>query len=119
VLRTAGSTTQRTALAFPADGSLVTAGAPDGSVEVWETASPRLPAARLAVGDGPVLAFGFPPGDVEDMHVATAHLADRASPLAPARAAATVCARAGRGLTEAEWHRYLPSVPYLRTCGRP
>ncbi|MGW0883965.1 nSTAND1 domain-containing NTPase [Streptomyces sp. NPDC002671] len=115
VLRAVGSTTRRTALAFSADGSLLAAGAPDGSVEVWETASPRLPAARLPVGDGPVLALGFSP-DSEDVHVATAHLADRTSPLAPARAAATVCARAGRGLTEAEWHRYLTAVSYRRTC---
>lgn len=117
VLRAVGSTVQRTALAFSADGSLVTAGAPDGSVEVWETASPRLPAARLPVGDGPVLALGFPQHG-EELHIATAHLTDRTGPLEPRRAAATVCARTGRGLTKAEWHRYLPSVSYRPTCDR-
>ncbi|MFJ9822585.1 WD40 repeat domain-containing protein [Streptomyces sp. NPDC101151] len=115
VLRAVGSTVQRTALAFSADGSLVTAGAPDGSVEVWETASPRLPAARLPAGDGPVLALGLPP-DGAELHVATAHLSDRTVPLEPRRAAATVCARTGAGLTRSQWHRYLPSVPYRRTC---
>ncbi|MFI5684239.1 hypothetical protein [Streptomyces sp. NPDC051636] len=115
VLRAVGATTQRTALAFSADGSLLAAGAPDGFVEVWETASPRLPAARLPVGDGPVLALGLPASG-SDLYLATPHLADRTSPLKPRRAAATVCARARAGLTEAEWHRYLPSVPYRRTC---
>ncbi|MFI1761282.1 WD40 repeat domain-containing protein [Streptomyces sp. NPDC020800] len=107
VLRSVGATTQRTALAFSADGSLVAASAPDGSAEVWETAAPRLPAAQVPVGDGPVLAFGFAP-DGEELHLATAHLADRTSPLAPERAAAVVCTRAHGGLARAGWHRYLP-----------
>ncbi|MFC5748015.1 hypothetical protein [Actinomadura rugatobispora] len=35
--------------------------------------------------------------------------------LDPARAAAALCGGRG-GLTEAEWRRYVPEVPYRRTC---
>ncbi|GHI03011.1 hypothetical protein AQI88_02550 [Streptomyces cellostaticus] len=76
--------TRRTALAFSADGSLLPAGAPDASAEVWAATSPRLP------------AFGFGPDGAED-HLATAHPADRTRPLVPERSAAAVCARAHGG----------------------
>ncbi|MFC9627965.1 hypothetical protein ACFTY8_01450 [Streptomyces mirabilis] len=34
----------------------------------------------------------------------------------PERASDEVCTRAGGGPTRAEWRRYLPDVPYRRTC---
>ncbi|MFC8519528.1 WD40 repeat domain-containing protein [Streptomyces sp. NPDC057257] len=116
VLRAAGSTVADSALAFSADGALFAASDAEGSVQVWETARTRLPAATVPAGDGPVLAVGFGAGAGE-LHIATPHLADRTSPLLPDRAAAEVCERAGGGATAAEWHRYLPSVPYRATCG--
>ncbi|MGW4977035.1 nSTAND1 domain-containing NTPase [Streptomyces mirabilis] len=115
VLAVADSTVERPALAFSADGSLLAASRADGSVGVWETASPRLAGATLPTGDGPVLAIGFTPGAGE-LHIATAHLPLRSAQLTPDRAAADVCARAGGGATRAEWRRYLPDVPYRRTC---
>ncbi|GCB44468.1 WD-repeat protein [Streptomyces sp. NL15-2K] len=117
VLRAVGSTAQDTALAFSADGSLLAGSAPDGFVEVWETASPALPTATLPAGDGPVLELGFTE-DGGELRIATAHLAERVRPLAAGRAAEEVCARARRGLTEAEWRRHFPSAEYRGTCGR-
>ena len=116
VLRSGGSNHHEPALGFSADGSLVAAGEPDGSVRVWETATPALPAATLPAGDAPVLALGFT-RDGDELHIATPHLADRTLPLAPDRAARTVCARAAQGLTETEWRRHFPSAEYRRTCG--
>jgi WD40 repeat protein len=115
VLAAADSTVERPALAFSADGSLLAASRADGSVRVWETASPRLEGATLPTGDGPVLAIGFTQRAME-LHVATAHLPLRTAQLTPERAAGEVCARAGGGATRAEWRRYLPDVPYRRTC---
>jgi WD40 repeat protein len=115
VLAAADSTVERPALAFSADGSLLAASRADGSVRVWETASPRLPAASVSAGDGPVLALGFTSGGWE-LRIATAHLAFRSAQLAPDRAATTVCARARGGASKAEWRRYLPDVPYRPTC---
>jgi hypothetical protein len=115
VLRATGSTADRLALAFSQDGSLLAVGAPDGSVQVWETAQPHLGPATLPAGDGPVLAVGFGP-DGTELHLATPHLPDRRGALAPDRAAAEVCSRANGGATKAEWRRYLPSVPYRGTC---
>ncbi|MFJ4790253.1 hypothetical protein [Streptomyces sp. NPDC088794] len=116
VLKAAGTTRHQAALAFSADGSLLVAGAPDGSVKVWETATPTLPAATVPAGDGPILATGLTPGGSQ-VRVATPHLADRARPLAPERAAATVCERAEGGLSRTEWDRYFPSAGYKDTCG--
>ncbi|MFF2124420.1 hypothetical protein ACFVW1_03280 [Streptomyces olivochromogenes] len=115
VLAVADSTVERPALAFSADGSLLAASRDDGSVRVWETASPRLAGATLPTGDGPVLAIGFTPG-ARELHIATAHLPLRMAKLTPEGAAADVCARAGGGATRAEWRRYLPDVPYWKTC---
>ncbi|WP_330308651.1 MULTISPECIES: hypothetical protein [unclassified Streptomyces] len=111
-----GSTAVRTALAFSPDGSLLAASASDGSVTVWETASPRLPGAVLPMGDAPVLALGFSDKGGK-LGVASPHLPRRTGLLEPGRAAAEVCGRAAGGLTEDEWRRYLPSVPYRATCG--
>ena len=69
-------------LAFSADGSLLAAGAEDGSVRVWETASPRLSPAAVPAGDGPVLAVGFT-SDNGELRVATPHLPTRDYPLEP------------------------------------
>ncbi|MET8449002.1 hypothetical protein [Streptomyces sp. NPDC005209] len=102
-------------MAFSADGSLFAASADDGTVRVWETAHPRLPAATVPAGDGPVLALGFT-FDGGELRLATPHLRDRAAVLDPRRAVVAVCARAGGGATRADWHRYLPSVPYRDTC---
>ncbi|MFD3617788.1 hypothetical protein ACFWWT_21625 [Streptomyces sp. NPDC058676] len=116
VLRAVGSTVQGVAVAFSADGSLLAGSAPDGSVQVWETASPALPPATLPAGDGPVRTLRFTE-DGGRLRITTPHLAQRSRPLAANRAADEVCARAQRGLTEAEWHRYFPSAEYRGTCG--
>ncbi|MEU6355292.1 hypothetical protein ABZ896_39295 [Streptomyces sp. NPDC047072] len=111
-----GSNRHEAALAFSADGSLVAVGDADGSVRVWETAAPALPGATLPAGDAPTLALGITPGGGE-VRLATPHLPYRALPLAPSRAAATVCARAAGGLPEAEWRGYFPSAEYRGSCG--
>ncbi|MFE6336656.1 helix-turn-helix domain-containing protein [Streptomyces sp. NPDC057798] len=114
VLRAAASTVHRAALAFSADGTLLAAGAPDGSVQVWETATPGLAAATLPAGDGPAVGLAFAAGE---LRIASAHLPPRTRPLSPERAAAEVCDRAAGGASETEWRRRLPSVPYRETCG--
>ncbi|MGW0425190.1 nSTAND1 domain-containing NTPase [Streptomyces sp. NPDC003015] len=116
VLRSGGSNRHKLTLGFSADGSLVAASEPDGSVNVWETATPALPAATLPVGDSPVLALGFTSRG-EELHVATPHLADRAYPLEPDRAARTVCARTLAELTRTQWRRWFPSADHRQVCG--
>ncbi|MEU1479828.1 WD40 repeat domain-containing protein [Streptomyces sp. NPDC005760] len=115
-LKSGGSNRHAPALGFSADASLVAASDPDGSVHVWETGAPALPPAILPVGDAPVLALGFTP-DRAELHLATLHLADRALPLDPGRAARTVCARTHTGLVRTQWRRWFPSADYRRTCG--
>nr|WP_240981125.1 hypothetical protein [Streptomyces sp. N502] len=90
--------------------------ASDGSVRVWETASPGLPAAVLPVGDGPVLRLEFT-GSGDRLSIGTSHLTARSREMNPDRAAAVLCDRAGGGPTEAEWRRHVPSAPYRDVCG--
>ncbi|MEV1076645.1 hypothetical protein AB0I98_00045 [Streptomyces sp. NPDC050211] len=116
VLRAVATTTHDLALAFSADGSLFAASAPDGSVQVWETASPDRPAATLPAGDAPVTVLRFTSGGGE-LRITTAHLPARVRPLEPIQAAAELCARAKGGLSEGEWGRYFPSAAYRGTCG--
>ncbi|MFF7135817.1 hypothetical protein ACFZBZ_26230 [Streptomyces sp. NPDC008196] len=116
VLRGGGSNRHEPALGFSADGSLVAASDPDGSVDVWETATPALPPATLPAGDAPTLALGFAP-DGTELHIATPHLADRTAALSPDLSARAVCARVSRGLSAAEWRRWFPSADHRRTCG--
>lgn len=116
VLRGSGSTTHPVNLVFSAEGSLLAGSASDGSVQIWETATPTLPPAVIRAGDGPVRRLQFA-ADGNRLHIETAHLADRSAPLTPTRAVDQVCARAGGGLTETEWRRYFPSAEYRTTCG--
>nr|WP_237519848.1 hypothetical protein [Streptomyces sp. HUCO-GS316] len=95
---------------------MLAAGAPDGSVQMWETASPSQPAATLPVGDGPVLGLEFAAENGE-LRIATPHLTGRTRVIAPRRAAAEVCRRAEGGLSDTEWRRYFPAAAYRRTCG--
>ncbi|WP_447034786.1 nSTAND1 domain-containing NTPase [Streptomyces sp. DSM 118878] len=100
-------------LEFSADGRYLAAGAADGTVRVWETDTPGLPGAAYPAADGPVLAIGFTGSEVR---VATPHTASRRLLVDPGRAARDVCARVRGGLGRGEWHTYLPSVGYRRTC---
>ncbi|MFI2210058.1 hypothetical protein [Streptomyces sp. NPDC020141] len=103
------------ALAFSPDGRTLAVGDTHGGVRLWDTASPRSPGAPLPRAEGPVLALAFAP-DGKELRVSTPHVASRSYPLSAERAAATVCERAGVGLSVSEWGTYLPGIAYRRTC---
>ncbi|MEU1131868.1 hypothetical protein ABZ383_18720 [Streptomyces sp. NPDC005900] len=100
-------------LAFSADGRHLAAGTPDGTVRVWETATPSLPGAVYPVADGPVLALGFTGSEVR---VATPYTASRRLRLDVGRAAGDVCERTRGGLGRAQWRTYLPNTRYRKPC---
>lgn len=103
-----------TALAYSPDGSVLAA-AGGGIIRLWDAATSRPLGARLlAAGDETVsLAFN---------RAGTALIADgthtppRAYPISPPSVAASVCTRAGSGLSPADWQKYIPDVPYRQTC---
>ncbi|MFI1191003.1 hypothetical protein [Streptomyces californicus] len=103
------------ALAFSADGGMVAVGDADGELRFWPTDAPRSAGSPLPPADGPVLALAFGP-DASLLRAATSRTPVRTYPLGLERAAASVCARAGGGMTRQEWTSYLPAVPYRATC---
>ncbi|MFJ5291494.1 hypothetical protein [Streptomyces sp. NPDC088348] len=124
------------ALTFSADGRRLAMGDMNGGLRMWDTAEPDTAGAVLPPVDGPVLALAFT-HDGSGLRVTTPHTASRTAPdtasrtpsapapdaashtveLRPVRVAAEVCARAGGGLSRAQWQAYLPTTPYRRTCG--
>jgi WD40 repeat protein len=124
----AGHTSPVKSVAFSPDGRTLATGVYDTSMHLWDTTNPTEPVqlARVyGVADGAVIGLAFGP-DRRTL-AATAWLSDGSPGTValwsyqklnnlradPARHA---CAITGRGLTTAEWARYVPEIRYRRTC---
>ena len=105
-------------LHFSPAGDRLAAGVGDGSAWIWDVTRPDSPtthAVLTAYGsrvydatfahDGAVLVGGGP-----DLSV-------RLWQLDPETVAATLCSTVGTPVTEEEWERHLPGVPYRPPCG--
>ncbi len=105
---------------FSPDGHLMATGSDDHAVVLWDVTDGHSPVRLATVQDstlGPVLAFG-PDGHTVVTASTTAVTLWDFSGLNTIRANAArqACTMAGRGLTADEWARYVPEVPYVRTC---
>ncbi|MEO3862124.1 WD40 repeat domain-containing protein [Acrocarpospora sp. B8E8] len=85
------------------------------SVQLLDVSTPRKLGPPFSGGDTQLLSAAFGSGGTV-VHTVDDSGALRDIPVDPARLAATVCARAGRTLTPAEWHHYLPDLPYQDPC---
>ncbi|USI92731.1 hypothetical protein LLA01_22725 [Rhodococcus pyridinivorans] len=105
-------------LHFSPYGDRLTAGVGDGSAWIWDVTRPDSPtthAVLTAYGsrfydatfahDGAVLVGGGPDRSV------------RLWQLDPEPIAATLCSTVGTPVTEDEWERRLPGVPFRPPCG--
>jgi WD40 repeat protein len=114
-------------LSFSADGHTLAVGDGDYSVTLWDTASPATPIRLATMKAGLTshpreVSFG-PDGrtvavtGLRDVLLSTVTLWD-AGELAGIRSdpAKYACAIVGRGLTPAEWARYVPELKYRRSC---
>ncbi|MFI8531379.1 WD40 repeat domain-containing protein [Streptomyces aquilus] len=105
------------ALAVSPDGRTLAVGGEAGSLQLWDIATQRPLGGLLSTPGDPIDTVAFGP-DSGTVYAGSAHVPLQRYVIDPARAVATVCARAGaRELTRAQWRTYLRDVPYREVCG--
>ncbi|MFD5895818.1 hypothetical protein [Streptomyces sp. NPDC060366] len=105
----------RPSFAFSPDGSRIAVGGADGTLRIWEAATPTSAGAPLPTVDGPVLALAFADGGT-GLRVTTPRATTRTFTLSPGRVADAVCERAGGGLSRSAWRTHVPSLDHRETC---
>ncbi|MFF0729469.1 DNA-binding protein [Streptomyces sp. NPDC004134] len=110
-----GAAEPATALAFSPDGRTLAVAGHSGTLRLWDTASNQSLGGNLPTAGDELLAVSFSP-DGSEIYAVGRHTAPRAYPADPERARQAVCARAGGGLSRADWEAYLPGTPYRDTC---
>ncbi|MEU9330886.1 hypothetical protein AB0D91_45365 [Streptomyces canus] len=106
-----------TALAISPDGTTLAVGGSAGTLQLWETATQQPLGGPLTTPGDAIDTLAFSP-DSGTLHAGSAHVPLQRYTLDTHRALMEVCARAdGTHLTRAQWHTYLPDVPYRRVCG--
>ncbi|MFD1541287.1 WD40 repeat domain-containing serine/threonine protein kinase [Nonomuraea guangzhouensis] len=103
------------AIAFHPAGAILATGGSSGRVQLWDVA------ARTALGDsfkahaGGVLTLGFS-GDGRRLLSIGDDGTIHDIPVDPAAAVARICARAGVGLAQADWERFIPEISFREVC---
>ncbi|MFF4014797.1 hypothetical protein [Streptomyces sp. NPDC001843] len=104
-----------TALAFSPDEHILAVGGSAGTITLWDVDSAQPLGSALPTSGDRVLDLSFT-SDGRTLQVAGEHVPLRTYAVDPDRIAATVCRRAGGGLTRDQWHTYLPELPYRNVC---
>ncbi len=111
---------QPLSLSWSPDGDTLASYERDGGIRIWDV--PHRQHLGLvfedlsSLGSGEAASVAFS-ADGKTLYGATPGGVLRRFPLDGERAAAAVCARAGRGLTTGEWQRYLPGTQPFTVCG--
>ncbi|QFY10284.1 protein kinase [Nonomuraea phyllanthi] len=100
-------------LAFAPDGTVLAA-AGGGRVQLWDVTGRRRLGGGFDLSEQSAEALAFS-ADGATLYAAVDG-AVHEMPVDAERVVKAVCARAGRGLTHAEWDEYLGGVPYQEIC---
>ncbi|MFD4481592.1 hypothetical protein ACFWPU_36535 [Streptomyces sp. NPDC058471] len=104
-----------TALAYSPDGKTLAVAGDHGTLQMWDAASRQPLGDPLPTPGDEVVALTFST-DGRTLYTAGRHSAPRALAVDPERVTASICKRAHGGLSRADWHRYIPEVPYIDVC---
>ncbi|MGX4735629.1 nSTAND1 domain-containing NTPase [Kitasatospora griseola] len=104
-----------TALAFSHDGQTLAEAALEGDIQLWDLTTNRPLGPPLPTSGDPIHALSFALDDTT-LYASGQHIPFQRFDIAPPTAAARTCARAGGGLTAEQWRRFLPGIPYRKTC---
>jgi WD40 repeat protein len=103
-------------VAYSPDGRTLASTSLDDTIRLWSVAAPGHPALvgqPITGGDGDHLQF------ISVKAMVTTGSATRLWDLDPARVVSQICAETGNNLTPAQWHRYIPQLPYSPPCATP
>ncbi|MFI6786734.1 protein kinase [Nonomuraea sp. NPDC050383] len=102
-------------LAFSPDGGILATLTMSGRIQLWDLNTKRRLGASYdlpTTNEPQALTFS---GDGRTLYAAVdGHIHE--VPVDPEQVAAAVCRRAGATLSERDWARYLPDVPYRKVC---
>ncbi|MEU9606428.1 helix-turn-helix domain-containing protein [Streptomyces sp. NPDC048057] len=104
-----------TALAFSPDGGTLAVAGDSGTLQLWDVASGQPLGAPLPTPGDRVVAVAFA-SDGRTVHSVGAYSGIQSHAIDPGRLTASVCRRAGGGLSRDDWRTYLPDVPYRQVC---
>ncbi|MEU0249021.1 WD40 repeat domain-containing protein, partial [Streptomyces sp. NPDC006235] len=104
------------ALAFSSDGRTLAVGGANGTLRLWDTEGRQLLGSDLPTPGDEIRSLAFAE-DGGTVYASGPYVPLQRFPVAPDQAVRSICARTGGGLTEAQWHTYVPDAPYEPVCG--
>ncbi|MFI9752927.1 WD40 repeat domain-containing protein [Streptomyces collinus] len=103
------------ALAFSSDGGTLAVGGANGTLRLWDTEGHQLLGTDLPTRGDEIHSLAFAE-DGSTVYASSPHVPLLRFPVGPDQVVHTVCARAGGGLTAAQWRTYVPDAPYESVC---
>ncbi|MET8079675.1 hypothetical protein [Streptomyces sp. NPDC005303] len=103
------------ALAFSPDGRTLAVAGDAGSLQLWDVSTLQPLGGPLTTPGERIDALAFSPGG-SSLYAGGAHVPLQRYVITPGHAITSVCARAGGGLTRAQWRTYIPDVEYRDIC---
>lgn len=103
------------ALAFSPDGRTLAVAGDAGSLQLWDVSTLQPLGGPLTTPGERIDALAFGPGG-GSLYAGSAHVPVQRYVITAGHAITRVCARAGGGLTRAQWRTYIPDAGYREIC---